>query len=106
MAKSWICHWQFRYWRPDINQEGKRVCSSGSDSFSKRGVSVGDIVYIVSLGKGQLYLGARMTVKRIVSRAEAARLCDTKNLYDADEWIIDRTKLAPHSIYIDAFRRI
>jgi hypothetical protein len=89
MTRYWTCHWQNRYWRDDVNPKYKPVCSSGSNSFRKRGVSVGDVVYIVSLADGQLYLGGRMTVKRIVSRAEAVQIWDDDNLYDADEWIID-----------------
>lgn len=89
MNSVWTCHWRFRYWRPDINREGRPVCSSGSNSFRKRGVSVGDSVYIVSLSAGQLYLGGRMVVQRIVSRPEAVRLWNNDSLYDAEEWIVD-----------------
>ena len=89
MTRSWTCHWQFRYWRPDVNREGQPVRSSGSNSFHKRGVSIGDFVYVVSLSGGQLYLGGRMTVKQIVSRPEAVLLWNNDNLYDADEWIVD-----------------
>jgi hypothetical protein len=45
-------------------------------------------MYIVSLGAGQLYLGGRMTVKRIVTRSEAVRLLKNDNLYDAAEWAV------------------
>ena len=89
MARFWTCHWQFRYWRPEINQEGRPVRSSGSNSFRKRGVSVGDIVYIISLSEGHLYLGGRMPVKRIVSKPEAARLWSNDNLCNAEEWVVD-----------------
>lgn len=89
MNKFWTCHWQFRFWRPDINQEGQPVDSSGSNSFVKRGVSAGDTVYIISLSGGQLYLGGKMTVKRIVSRPEAVKLWNNDNLYDAREWAVD-----------------
>jgi hypothetical protein len=87
--RFWTSHWQFRFWRPDINREGQPVRSSGSNGFRKRGVSVGDSVYIVSLSAGQLYLGGRMVVKRIVSRSEAARLWNNDNLFDLEEWIVD-----------------
>lgn len=63
--------------------------ATGSNSFRKRGVSVGDSVYIISLNAGQLYLGSRMAVKQIVSRQEAVTLLNTDNLYDAREWIVD-----------------
>jgi hypothetical protein len=92
VTRFWTCHWQFRLWRDDINAEFAPVCLSASNSFTKRGVSVGDTVYIVSLSGGQLYLGGRMVVKRIVSREEAVRLWDNGNLYDAEEWIVDPEK--------------
>ncbi len=87
--RFWTCHWQFRYWRSDINPEGTPVCTAGSNNFRKRGVAAGDIVYIVSLGAGQLYLGGRMTVKKIVSRTAAVRLWNNKQLFDSKEWIVD-----------------
>ena len=89
MARFWTCHWQFRSWRDDINTEFEPVCSSGSNSFTKRGVSVGDTAYIVSLGGGQLFVGGRMVVKRIVSREEAVDLWDNDNMHDSEEWIVD-----------------
>jgi hypothetical protein len=89
MDRYWTCHWQFRYWRPDVNREGMPIRSSGSNSFQKRGVSKGNSVYVVSLSGGQLYLGGRMIVKDIVPRHVAVRLWGSDNLYDADEWIVD-----------------
>jgi hypothetical protein len=88
MTRYWTCHWQNRYWRDDVNPEYEPILAAGSNSFRRRGVSIGDVVYIVSLADGQLFLGGRMTVKQIVSRAEAIRLQDNENLYDANEWII------------------
>jgi len=89
VARAWTCHWQFRYWRPDVNREGQPLRSSGSNSFRKRGVTAGDTMYIVSLRGGQLYLGGRMTVKQIISRPEAVRLWNDDSLYDAGEWAVD-----------------
>ena len=103
MARFWTSHWRFCYWRPEVNRDGEPTCSSGSNSFRKRGVSVGDTVYIVSLGAGQLYLGGRMVVKGIVSRAEAVRLWRNDNLYDAEEWIVDPEK---SGTLLDLHRRL
>jgi hypothetical protein len=36
-----------------------------------------------------MYLGGRMTVKRIVSRSEAVQLWNNPNLFDATDWIVD-----------------
>jgi len=55
-------------------------------------VSIGDVVYVITLADGLLYLGGRMTVGEIVSRREAVRFCGTDDLYPAKEWIIDRKK--------------
>ena len=92
MVHFWTCHWQNRFWRDDVNTENTPCCSSGSNSFGKRGVSVGDVAYIISLAEGQLLLGGRMAVKRIVSRNEAVRIFHNENFYDAEEWIIDEEK--------------
>jgi len=92
MTRFWTCHWQNRFWRNDVNREYGPCCSSGSNSFRKRGVSVGDVAYIISLADGQLLLGGRMTIRRVVTRDEAVRIWDAENLYDAAEWIIDEAK--------------
>ena len=92
MARFWTCHWQFRYWRPDMNDEGDPVCSSWSNLFTKRGVQPGDIAYILSMSGGQLYLGGRMTVKQVLSKAEYAQLrnLDIDSLFNAaEECILD-----------------
>lgn len=85
-ARSWTCHWQNRYWRPHINRENAPVRGSGSNSFQKRGVSPGDVVYIISLLDGQLLLGGKTVVDRIVPRKEAMQVFKTRNLFDAREW--------------------
>lgn len=88
-TRFWACHWQNRLWRDDINAEYEPVCSTGSNMFRKRGVSVGDVAYVISIADGYLLLGGRMKIKRIVSRREAMRIRRTTRLYDAVEWIID-----------------
>lgn len=81
------------YWREDswiANVEYKPVSSSGSNSYRKRGVSAGDVIYIVSLLSGQLLLGGRMTVGGIISRDEAVRIRKNSSLYKVDEWVVGR----------------
>ena len=89
MTRYWTCHWRFETWQPDVNTEYETVDCSGGSTFSKRGIAVGDTVYVISLSAGQLYLGGRMTVKQITSRDEAVRLLGSDNLYDAPEWVVD-----------------
>ena len=71
----WTNHWLHRSWRDDVNAEYKPLCHAASNTFRRRGVSPGDMVYIVSLADGQLLLGGRMTVKQIVSRDEVVQYC-------------------------------
>lgn len=86
--RYWTCHWQNRFWRTDINQEGEPLQASGSNLFRKRGVAPGDSLYVLSLRGGALLFGGRMTVGDIVSRDEAVRLRGNESLYDASEWVI------------------
>ena len=97
--RYWICHWQNRYWKHEINPEGKRLRSSGSNMFSKRGVEPEDVVYVVSILDGMLLLGGRMIVTEIVPRAELVRRRKDDRFYDAAEWAIAEppgTKLDLH----------
>jgi hypothetical protein len=88
-VRFWTCHWQISSWRDDVNSEYAPIISSGSGSFKRRGVSVNDVAYIVSLSDGQLLLGGRMRIRQIVlSRDEAVRILDNDDLYEANEWII------------------
>jgi hypothetical protein len=85
------CHWQKRYWVTEANPEGEPLRAAGSNVFTQRGACGGQrhIVYVITLSDGQLYLGGRMGVSRIVSRDEAVRITESDNLYDASEWVID-----------------
>ena len=51
-------------------------------------MSEGDALYVLSLRAGQLLLGGRMTVDRVVARETAMRILKRKNLPDADDWVI------------------
>jgi 5-methylcytosine-specific restriction endonuclease McrA len=96
MTRYWICHWQNRTWCDEVNgPEYKAVRGSLSNSFRRRCVSVGDVAYVVSLIDGQLFLGGRMTVSRIISRDEAVRTSGNDNLYPAEECIIDEKGGSP-----------
>jgi hypothetical protein len=91
-ANYWTCHWRFLSWRTDVNPEFQKICFAGSNKFTERGVAPGDRVFIVSLSGGQLFVGGRMTVERIVSRAEAMRVTRNSRLYEAREWILGAPK--------------
>jgi hypothetical protein len=88
MPRYWTCHWQNRSWHPDINHPYEPIDCSASNSFRKRGVSIGDVAYIVSLADGQLMLGGRMTIEGIVSHKEARTLLNYDGIYEANEVIV------------------
>lgn len=91
--RYWAVHWQNKFWRPDINNEGELISCSAGNTFRKRGVSSGDVVFVVSLVEGQLMLGGRMVVGQILTnRDEAIKLIDNENLYEADEYLVSVEK--------------
>lgn len=83
--RYWTSYWRAKYW--SLNEEGAPLSSSGG-SFTKRRISQGDALYVVSLRGGQLLVGGRMIVDKVVSREEAMRIRKTSDLYPAGEWVI------------------
>ena len=92
MPRFWTCHWQSKYWRDFVNTEHTPITSSGSNLFTRRGVSPGDKVYIVTIIERQLFLGGRMTVREIVSRDQAVRALKRNTLFPANDWILGDKK--------------
>ncbi len=87
-TRFWTCYWQNRFWRPDVNAENEPVCHSAGNSFTKRGISPGDVVYIVSQKNGQLLLGGKMTVGKLLGYKQAVKFLGNKNIYPAEEHLI------------------
>jgi hypothetical protein len=87
-ARYWTSHWQNRYWRPDVNPEREPVDHAAGSNLRKRGISQGDVAYVISLSAGQLLLGGRMTVKGIISYDEAIQHFGHSNFWEAPEHLI------------------
>lgn len=87
-TRYWTCHWQNRFWRNDVNDENEPINHSAGNSFTKRGISPGDVVYIISMIEGQLYLGGKMTVDQILGYDDAVDFFGHDNIYEADEHLI------------------
>lgn len=85
MTRYWTSYWRGENWL--ANTEYSPVEYSGGNQFKRRGIVAGDIVYIVSIQHGHLYLGGKMQVGEIISREEAVRRRRRKDLYDANEWL-------------------
>lgn len=86
-TRYWTSYWKYDNWF--VNPAGMPVRFSGG-SFSRRGLEEGHLVYIVSINAGELLLGDRMTVDRIVTREEAIRIRGKSDLYQAPDWLIAR----------------
>jgi hypothetical protein len=86
--RYWTSYWREKSWLR--NEEYAPLQASGG-SFQQRGISIGDAVYVLSLRAGQLLLGGRILVERIVTRQEAVRILKRTNLHDADDWIIAKS---------------
>src|ERR1035438_7765925 len=65
--RYWTCYWREKYWF--VNEEYAPVESAGG-SFRRRGVSGGDVMYVISQRAGQLLLGGRMTAWRNSAESE------------------------------------
>lgn len=85
ITRYWTSYWKEKNW--SVNTEYEPIRFSGG-SFKSRGVSEGDVLYIISLRDGQLLLGGRMTVERIVTRQEAVQIRKRSDLYDTKTWAV------------------
>ena len=88
MARFWTNYWKNRYWRDEDNKEYEPIRHSAANTFRRSGVSPGDVIHILSMADGQLFLGGRMTVKQIASKSEAVEILGTDDIYEADEHAI------------------
>jgi hypothetical protein len=84
--RAFTTYWKNKTW--DGNPERGGLRHTASNEFRAHGVKAGDRVYITTIRDGQLYVGARLTVKKIVTRAEAQRLLKDRNLWDSKDHII------------------
>ena len=96
MPRYFTHHWQNRNWQDEVqvNHAGRPLSASADTRFNDGRVSPGDVVYVVSMRDGQLYLGGRINVSAVVNRRRAAQFLGTtqNELWDAAAWIIDETR--------------
>jgi hypothetical protein len=85
MTKYYTHYWSrdnCDFWRDVRKQEGEPMLHTAGELFERRGVCEDDVVYIVTIGEGILFLLAKMTVLKIVLRDEAVRLMGTTDLWE------------------------
>jgi hypothetical protein len=85
MSRFFTYGWQYAEARKE--PEGEPLGHAAGSRFSRRGIEPGDIVYIVAVHQGQLYLLGKMQVGAIVTKDEASRVLGSEP-YDAPEHLI------------------
>ncbi len=104
--KNYFTHyWTNKTWENEILlcAEDKRYCvlnHSASNEFEKRGVSEGDYVYIVTNIDGEMYLGGRIDVEKLLNQSQAATYLkmDVAELWDAKDHIVMPLQTASNSL--------
>jgi len=87
MPRYFTQYWTNETW--DIESE-EDFDHTADDRFRERGISIGDFVYLVTVLDGQMLLGSRMKVAKIVDQAEAERLFGM-SLYPATDHLIGQS---------------
>lgn len=89
--KFFTHYWSSKWFNDEaMEKEGEPMDHIAGEIFRKRGVEVGDIVYIVSLYKKNLHLLGRIFVDYICDQKEACKILGTDNLWEAKDHIICR----------------
>ncbi len=89
MPRFFTHYWLNRTWERNRNRasDGDLLDHTAGNLFQERGIRVGDIVYVVSVIKGSLYVCGKLVVGKICDFDEAADILDLEP-WPADEHII------------------
>lgn len=73
-----------------VSPEGERLEHVSGNLFRARGVTAGDIIYVVTVFRGTLFLCGKMEVGLICGKKEAASRigCELEDLWDASEHVL------------------
>lgn len=74
----------------ESNPQARLFDYTASSLFLKRGVSVGDNLYLVTVISGRLYLAGKMEIGEIVSLAEATRRFAGERLFQVSDHLFAR----------------
>ena len=74
----------------EINPNARFFDYTASSLFLKRGVSVGDYLYLVTVISGRLYLAGKMEIGEIVSLAGAVRRFEGERLFQVSDHLFAR----------------
>ncbi len=85
MARFYTQSWQYSEARKE--PEGEPLAHAAGSRFRSRGITPGDVVYIVAVHEGKLHVLGKMAVGEIVTKDEARRILGAEP-YDAPEHLI------------------
>lgn len=91
MSRYFTHYWQNSTWR-DIQgrADGQPLEHIAGNLFKKRGVEVGDIVYVTTVLSGNLFICGKLKVGKMCDANQAAKElgCEPQDLWEASEHII------------------
>jgi 5-methylcytosine-specific restriction protein A len=100
MPRYFTRYWKNSTWKQyqKAGFEGKPLNYIAGDLFNKRHVSVGDLVYVVTVIEGELYLCGKLVVGKICDVNEAAAVLGRKpeDLWKANEHIVASSATPMH----------
>jgi len=105
--RAFTTYWKNKTW--DGNAECGSLRHTASNEFRAHEVKTGDRVYITTIRDGQLYVGARLTVKDIVTRTQAQRILGDPDLWLAKDHVIATRNEPFHAsrqVSVDDARRL
>jgi hypothetical protein len=94
MTRYFTHYWLNQTWERERNRDyesgGGYLNHIAGNLFEERGVHAGDIVYVVTIIKGALYVCGKLVVGTMCDVDEAAAIlnCEPEDLWEADEHII------------------
>ena len=84
--RAFTTYWKNKTW--DREPDNSSTRHTASNEFRARDIESGDRVYITTIRDGHLYVGARLTVKEILSQAKAEQRLGEGKLWKAKDHII------------------
>jgi hypothetical protein len=88
MPRYFTHYWKNETCRDHEPDSGEPLDYIAGNLFRERGVNESDVIYVVTVKRGCLFLIGRLTVGQICGPAEAARILGTDDLWPAKEHII------------------
>ncbi len=90
MTRYFTHYWSNSTWdeQKALGLQGTIIPHLAGNLFKKRGVSIGDFIYVLSVINGELFVSAKLKVGFIGTAAEAANILQDSNLWEAEDHVI------------------